>query len=167
MVGVVDVGVIQIAPRTHLLLQALDQFAFADQFVDHADVGDYAEGAGQHAGFVLVRVDRLRDHVDLFAAKRRGGTDEKREFGHLLIVREGRRLEFDPGPAFGRRHARPIALRARRRRQRRKRQRQGSAALQQRSPTDGLRPPERIRIMGHGILPGAWRRLSHSNILAR
>ena len=46
-VGVVDIGVVEIAVRLHLRLNRLDDLAFAEDLVVDLDPGDLLEGLGQ------------------------------------------------------------------------------------------------------------------------
>ena len=48
-VGVVDIGVVQIAVGLHLRLNRLHHFAFAEDLVVHLDAGDLLEGLGQRS----------------------------------------------------------------------------------------------------------------------
>ena len=75
-VGVVDVAVIEIAVGLHLRLNRLDDFAFAEDLVVDLDAGDFLEGLGQDLGFIVVRRDVFRQHVDLHALEGFGGLDE-------------------------------------------------------------------------------------------
>ena len=53
-IGVVDVGVIEIAVRLHLRLHRLHDLAFAEDLVVHLDAGDLLEGFGQDLRFIVV-----------------------------------------------------------------------------------------------------------------
>ena len=99
-VGVVDVAVIEVPAGLHLGLHGLDHFAFAEDLVVHLDAGDFLEGAGQHLGFVAMRRNTFRQHVDFHARIGRGGVDEPLHLGHLLVFRERRWLELVIDPAL-------------------------------------------------------------------
>ncbi|MOA45859.1 hypothetical protein D3C78_1683020 [compost metagenome] len=62
------------------------------------DPGDFAEGLGQHLGFILVGGDGFRHHVDLHATERLRGLDEPLQLFELLLRRQGRRLELAADP---------------------------------------------------------------------
>ena len=57
-IGVIDVGIVQIAVRLHLGLDCLHDLALAQLLVIHLDAGDLLEGLGEDLGFVVVRAKR-------------------------------------------------------------------------------------------------------------
>jgi len=93
-VGVVDVGVIQIAVGLHLRLHRLHHLALAQQLVVDLDAGDLEERLGERLRFVFVRRDGFRQDVDFQALERLGGIDEPFHFLHLLRLGQRRRLEL-------------------------------------------------------------------------
>ena len=70
----------------------------------HLDAGDLLEGLGQDLGFVLVRRDRLRQHVDLHTLEGLCRLDEPLHLGELLLLAQNRGLEFVVHPSFCGRH---------------------------------------------------------------
>ena len=54
-VAVVDVGVVDVLARLHLLFELGDDIALPDQLVRDLDAGDGAEGGREDAGFIFVR----------------------------------------------------------------------------------------------------------------
>ena len=103
-VAVVDVAVIEVAVGLHLGLDRLHHLALAEDLVVDLDAGDLLERLGQRLGFVGVRRDALRQHVDLHARERRGGVDEPLHLGLLLVDAEHRGLEFVVDPFLRRGH---------------------------------------------------------------
>ena len=85
-VGVVDVGVIDVAPGLHLGLQLLDDITLLDEVVGDLQAGDVGKGAGEHFGFVGVGGQRLGDHVDPHAPHRRRRIGEPSHFRQLRIA---------------------------------------------------------------------------------
>ena len=68
-VGVVDVGVVEVAVGLHLGLHGLDDLALAEQLMVDLDPGDLLERLGQHLGLVGVGRNGLREDVDLHAGE--------------------------------------------------------------------------------------------------
>ncbi len=101
-VGVVDVAVVQVAVGLHLRLHRLHDLALTQQLVVDLDAGDLGEGLGQRLGFVLVRRDRFRQHVDLHPHERLGRGDEPLQLLELVFLGQHRGLEFAVDPALGR-----------------------------------------------------------------
>ncbi|MNE31399.1 hypothetical protein D3C80_1249650 [compost metagenome] len=97
-VRVIDPAVIDVLVRLHLGLQLLHHIAFLQQVMGQLDPGDFAEGLGQHLGFILVGGDGFRHHVDLHATERLRGLDEPLQLFELLLRRQGRRLELAADP---------------------------------------------------------------------
>ncbi len=100
-VGVVDVGIVQVALGLHLRLHRLHDLALAEQLVIDLDAGDFLERLGQDLGFVLVRRNGFGQDVDLHAPERFGGLDEPLHLLQLVLFREGRGLEFRVDPLPG------------------------------------------------------------------
>ena len=84
-VAVVDVGVIEVAVGLHLRLNRLHHFALAEHLVVDLDAGDFLERLGQRLRFIVMRRDRLRQHVDFHALERLGGLDEPLHLLDLLF----------------------------------------------------------------------------------
>ena len=87
-VGVVDVGVIEIAVGLHLGLDRLDDLTLAQKLMIDLDAGNLLERLGQRLGFVFVRRNGLRQHVDLHALEWFGGVDEPFHLLQLLLFRQ-------------------------------------------------------------------------------
>jgi hypothetical protein len=66
-VGIVDIGVVEVAVGLHLRLHGLHHLALAEELVVDLDAGDLLERLGQRLGFILVGRNGLRQHVDLHA----------------------------------------------------------------------------------------------------
>jgi hypothetical protein len=151
VIAVVDVGVVEVPPRSHLDLHAIDQFALGNDVMNHGDVGDLAKGAGKVARLVFVSRNRFRDDEDLLAPERRGGPDEKFHLRHLLVLGERGRLKFDQGPAARRVHPHSVGRGngfGRCGRQRRA-DTKGSCALQQCAAINEASPAVAFSRLGH------------------
>ena len=103
-VGVVDVGVVEIALGLHLGLHRLHHFAFTEELVVDLDAGDLLERLGQRLGFVLVGRNGFRQDVDLHALERLGRLDEPLHLLHLLFLGKDRGLELVVDPFLRRGH---------------------------------------------------------------
>ena len=99
-VGVIDIGVVQIALGLHLRLHGLDHLALAQELVVDLDAGDLFERLGKCLGFILVGRNGLRQHVDFHALERFGCLDEPFHFLLLVFLGESRGLEFGIDPFF-------------------------------------------------------------------
>ena len=82
-VGVVDIGVVQVAVRLHLRLHSLDDLALAEDLVVHLDAGDPLERLGEHFQLIGMGRDAFRKHVDLHAGEWLRGIDEPLHLGFL------------------------------------------------------------------------------------
>ena len=82
-----------------MLLEAVHDLGFVHDIMDHGDAGDLGEGAGQHAGLVLVGADRLGEHEDPPFAQARRGADEELHLRHPFVERQGGGAELHLGPA--------------------------------------------------------------------
>ena len=100
-VGVVDPAVIDVLAGLHLGLDLLDDVTFLDDVVLDLDAGDLLERLGERAGFVFVHGQRFGDDVDLHALEGGSGFDEPLHLLHLVVLGEGRRLEFAVDPLLG------------------------------------------------------------------
>ena len=103
-VGVADPSVVDRLAGLHRGLQFFDDVAFLDEVVLQVDAGDFGEGLGQNLGLVFVRGDRFRNNLNFGNALRLqlgGGVDKPFHFRHLLVLRQGRWLEFTVNPLLG------------------------------------------------------------------
>ncbi len=100
-VGVVDPAVIDVLAGLHLGLDLLDDVTFLDDVVLDLDAGDFLEGLGQRLRFIFVHRQGFGDGVDLHPLEGCSGLDEPLHLLHLVVLRQGRRLEFAVDPLLG------------------------------------------------------------------
>ena len=103
-VGIVDPAVIDVLAGLHLGLQLLDHVTFLDDVVLDLDAGDLGERLGQRLRFIFVRRDGFRHDVDFHALEGLGGLGEPLQLLHLVVLRQGRGLEFSSRSTSGSRH---------------------------------------------------------------
>ncbi len=99
-VGVIDIGVVNIFSRLPLCLQFFDHITFLDQVVCDFDAGNLIKRLGQNFRFIFVSRNCFGDHLDLHVLEGLGGIHEPLHFLHLLVLGQGRRLEFLIDPLF-------------------------------------------------------------------
>ena len=90
-IGIVDIGVVEIAVRLHLGLHRLHDLAFAEELMIDLDAGDILENLGQDFRFVFVGGNRFGKDIDFHPFERRGGFGEPLQLGALVGAREGGR----------------------------------------------------------------------------
>ena len=92
-VGIVDIGVVEIAVRLHLGLHRLHDLAFAEELMIDFDAGDILEDLGQDFRFVFVGGNRFGKDIDFHPFERRGGFGEPLQLGALVGARRGWRAK--------------------------------------------------------------------------